>query len=136
MISDVSQLLSDLNNPYAIIYSTGPDVLTEATFPVEQGRTSSNDVLVIAKGQCFMTNRYLVWGWGMYTALEFTLPPFSFKALNTISLLNLLFILWPGLFVSYERTLSSCIAAACAHTRGRATGTWIGDDNPAWDKSN
>ncbi len=43
---------TDLNNPYSIIYSTGPDVLTEATFPaLNPGRSADADVLVIPKGQ-------------------------------------------------------------------------------------
>lgn len=63
-----------LNNPYSIIYSTGPDIITEATFPTVDGtRSTPADVLVIPKGQCHMANR--------------------------------------------------------------ATGTWIGDDHPAWDKA-
>lgn len=65
---------ADLNNPYSIIYSTGPDVITEAAFPLVAGqRTNPTDVLVVGKGQCFMNNR--------------------------------------------------------------ATGTWIGDEHPAWDRS-
>eukprot|EP00043_Microstomoeca_roanoka_P003380 m.43452 g.43452 ORF g.43452 m.43452 type:complete len:334 (-) comp12039_c0_seq1:151-1152(-) len=48
----------DLNNPYAIIYTTGPDVLTEAVFPLENGKRSvTAGTLVIGEGKCYMTNK-------------------------------------------------------------------------------
>ncbi|EGD74799.1 hypothetical protein PTSG_07033 [Salpingoeca rosetta] len=48
----------DLNNPYAIIYTTGPDVLTEAVFPIKNGeRTTHERTMVIGEGKCYMTNK-------------------------------------------------------------------------------
>eukprot|EP00049_Salpingoeca_infusionum_P023609 m.13069 g.13069 ORF g.13069 m.13069 type:complete len:376 (+) comp5897_c0_seq2:219-1346(+) len=47
----------DLNNPYAIIYTTGPDVLTEVTFPQENGRNPESSTLVVGKGKCHMSNK-------------------------------------------------------------------------------
>jgi hypothetical protein len=49
-----------LKNPYAIIYSSGPDVLTEATFYInKEGKrvTKPAGVLVIAKDKCHMRNK-------------------------------------------------------------------------------
>eukprot|EP00054_Salpingoeca_dolichothecata_P010483 m.58504 g.58504 ORF g.58504 m.58504 type:complete len:329 (+) comp19017_c0_seq1:135-1121(+) len=48
------------HNPYAIIYTTGPDVLTDVTFKDEKGlpipNPAANGVLVIDKGKCHMNN--------------------------------------------------------------------------------
>eukprot|EP00055_Hartaetosiga_balthica_P017976 m.126105 g.126105 ORF g.126105 m.126105 type:complete len:231 (+) comp9434_c1_seq3:142-834(+) len=46
-----------LNNPYAIIYTTGPDVLTEATFSLKNNRKPLKSTHVVGEGKCFMTNK-------------------------------------------------------------------------------
>lgn len=49
----------DLNNPYAIIYTSGPDTLTEGTFeqlPNGKHRQPGNDVLILPEDQCHMNN--------------------------------------------------------------------------------
>lgn len=49
----------DLNNPYAIIYTSGPDTLTEGTFEkTENGnrRMPGSDVLILPEDKCHMNN--------------------------------------------------------------------------------
>ena len=51
--------VSDLFNPYSIIYSTGPDVLTEATFALDDAGHRIQQpagVVILPKDKCYMRN--------------------------------------------------------------------------------
>lgn len=51
---------ADAFNFYSIIYSTGPDVMTEAVFSAQKKdgtRTSPAQVVVIPPGECSMNNQ-------------------------------------------------------------------------------
>eukprot|EP00039_Didymoeca_costata_P014095 m.223631 g.223631 ORF g.223631 m.223631 type:complete len:263 (+) comp15945_c0_seq18:281-1069(+) len=68
----------DMRNPYAIIYTTGPDVLTESTFERNQNNDGSHkpaahNVLVLTEEQCHMNN--LATGTWIGDNAKATVPP-------------------------------------------------------------
>ena len=53
-------LLPPGNNPYTIIFTSGPDAVTEATFPVQKDgtrRMHRSGLLIIGEQDCDVTNR-------------------------------------------------------------------------------